>query len=148
MRNATASRWRIHFPDLQLYSFASTAEIMNKALKNTHLKKFRHNVIETSEGDIIRIDRSGNLHCGQFTPKKDDWHNLHWFGSSIYGWDYKHEDEHDFDSSYAALIELCGYYGVDEDDVMYLMELGYSLSEIEEFIVNPQLLDEVFCEGF
>jgi len=46
------------------------------------------------------------------------------------------------------LIELCGYFGVDEEDVMYLYEMGYSISEIEEFIMNPHLLDEVFCEGF
>ena len=137
----------VHFPDLQLYVYASTQEIMNKALKNTHLKKFRHTVIETKEGDIIRIDRFGNIQLGQFTPKEDDWHNLHWFGSSLYGWDHKHKDD-TFDNSYAALIELCGYYGVEEDDVMYLLELGYSLSEIEEFIMNPSSLDEVFCEGF
>ena len=137
----------VHFPDLQLYAYASTQEIMNKALKTTHLKKFRHTVIETKEGDIIRIDRFGNAQRGQFTPKEDDWHNLHWCGSSLYGLDHKHEDD-TFDNSYAALIELCGYYGVEEDDVMYLLEMGYSLSEIEEFIMNPQLLDEVFCEGF
>jgi glucosamine 6-phosphate synthetase-like amidotransferase/phosphosugar isomerase protein len=31
----------IHFPDLQLYVYASTQEIMNKALKTVRLKKFR-----------------------------------------------------------------------------------------------------------
>ena len=137
----------VHFPELDLYVYASTKEIMDKALKAVHLRKFRYTVIETKEGDIIHIDRYGNIQRGQFTPKEDDWHRFSFY-PSLYGWDYKHEDDHDFDSSYAALIELCGYYGVDEDDVMYLMEMGYSLSEIEEFIMNPQQLEEVFCEGF
>jgi len=137
----------VHFPDLNLYVYASTQEIMNKVLKTTHLKKFRHNVIETSEGDIIRIDCFGILQRGQFTPKEEDGHRFSFFPSSLYGWGTTPSHDPEFENSYAALIELCGYFGVEEDDIMYLFELGYSLSEIEEYLMNPSLLDEAFCEG-
>lgn len=138
----------VHFPELQLYVYASTKEIMNKALKTVHLHKFRHVEIETKEGDILRIDHSGNIQCGKFTPKEDDWHSFRFFPSGLYGWGTLTDDNTESDNSYAALIELCGYFGVDEDDVMNLYEMGYSLSEIEEFIMNPKSFEEVFCEGF
>ena len=137
----------VHFPDLQLFAYASTQEIMNKALKNTHLKKFRHTVIEIKEGDIICLDRYGNIQRGQFTPKEDDWRNSHFFIPSLYGL-HTYDAENEFDESYAALIDLAGYFGIDENEIMYLYEMGYSLSEIEEIILNPQLLDNEFAEGY
>ena len=138
----------IHFPDLQLYMYASTQEIMNKALKTVRLKKFRYTVIESHEGDILLIDCCGNIQRSKFTPKEDDWHGFRCFSSGLYGWDSIAPADDPLDDSYAALIELCGYFGVDEDDVMYLFEMGYSLAEIEEMIMNPSMLEEVLCEGF
>ena len=138
----------IHFPDLQLYVYASTQEIMNKALKTVRLKKFRYTVIESHEGDILLIDCCGNIQRSKFTPKEDDWHGFRCFSSGLYGWDSIAPADDPLDDSYAALIELCGYFGVDEDDVMYLFEMGYSLAEIEEMIMNPSMLEEVLCEGF
>ena len=35
------------------------------------------------------------------------------------------------------LIELCGYYGVDPEDIRYLREMGYSYDEIEGFLCDP-----------
>ena len=137
----------IHFPTLGLYVYASTKEIMDKALKTVHLNKFLYTVIEAHEGDIFHIDRWGNIQRGKFTQKEDDWHSFRFY-PSLYGWSNTPSDNVELDNSYAALIELCGYFGVDEDDVMNLYEMGYSISEIEEFIMNPHLLDEAFCEGF
>jgi glucosamine 6-phosphate synthetase-like amidotransferase/phosphosugar isomerase protein len=138
----------IHFPDLQLYVYASTQEIMNKALKSVRLRKIRHTVIDTREGDILHIDRYGNIQRGKFTPKEDDWQSFRCFAPGFYGWDSLAPSADPLDDSYAALIELCGYFGVEEDDVMYLFEMGYSIAEIEEFIMNPHLLDEAFAEGY
>ena len=138
----------IHFPDLQLYVYASTQEIMNKALKSVRLRKIRHTVIDTREGDILHIDRYGNIQRGKFTPKEDDWQSFRCFAPGFYGWDSLAPATDPLDESYAALIELCGYFGVDEDDVMYLFEMGYSIAEIEEFIMNPHLMEEVFAEGY
>ncbi len=137
----------IHFPSLGLYVYASTKEIMDKALKTVHLNKYLYTVIEAHEGDIFNIDRWGNIQHGKFTPKEDDWHRFRFY-PSLYSWSNTPSDNVELDNSYAALIELCGYFGVDEDDVMNLYEMGYSISEIEEFIMNPQLLDKTFCEGF
>ena len=121
---------------------------MNKALKTVRLKKFRYTVLESHEGDILHIDRFGNIQRSKFTPKEEDWHSLRFFSSSLYGWENTPAENAELHNSYAALIELCGYFGVDEEDVMYLYEMGYSISEIEEFVMNPHLLDDIYCEGF
>lgn len=54
----------------------------------------------------------------------------------------------EFDKSYAALIDTAGYFGIDEEEVIYLYEMGYSLAEIEEFIMNPKLMEEIYADGF
>ena len=61
---------------------------------------------------------------------------------SLCGWD-THDAKAEFDKSYAALIDTAGYFGIDEEEVIYLYEMGYSLAEIEEFIMNPQQLEQL-----
>lgn len=131
----------VHFPKLQIYAYASTKEIMSKALKATRLNQFHHVVINTYEGDILRIDRHGSLSQSKFVPKEDVRYQ-HWGLPSLYGycWDTK-EPVDPFDDSYAALIELCGYFGVDEEEVQMLFEMGYSYNEIEGFLMNPSELE-------
>lgn len=131
----------VHFPKLQIYAYASTKEIMSKALKATRLNQFHHVVINTYEGDILRIDRHGKLSQSKFVPK-EDMRYQHWGFPSLYGycWDPKAPAD-PFDDSYAALIELCGYFGVDEEEVQMLFEMGYSYNEIEGFLMNPSELE-------
>lgn len=135
----------IHFPALGLYVYASTKEIMSKALKTTRLNQFHHVVINTYEGDILRIDRHGNLSQSKFVPK-EDLRYQHWGFPSLYGycWDPKAPAD-PFDDSYAELIELCGYFGVDEEEVQMLFEMGYSYNEIEGFLMNPSELEAALC---
>ncbi len=48
------------------------------------------------------------------------------------------------DDALEELLELCGYFGMDEDTVMYLWDCGYTLDEIEEFLWEPDLLRREF----
>ena len=48
-----------YFPAINVY--ASTEEILKKALSKTHLRKLRHNQIQNVCGDILRIDVCGNI---------------------------------------------------------------------------------------
>lgn len=38
------------------------------------------------------------------------------------------------------LIEMCNCYGVDEDDVMMLLEYGYTCDEIEDMLCDYSLI--------
>ena len=59
----------LHIKDIGLYVYASTESIMKNALKRVGLHKFANERIKTDEGDIIRIDRNGDITCSEFEPK-------------------------------------------------------------------------------
>lgn len=125
----------LHFEELGLYVYASTESIMKKALQKVGLLKHECERIETAEGDIIKIDCSGNLSRSQFEVKESfryrSWFN--WYD------DY----EEDFHSDHEQmLLEMFGFYGVDADDVELLLEYGYSAEEIEDMLCDYSLIHE------
>ena len=59
----------LHFKDIGLYVYASTESIMKNAIRRIGLHKFANERIKTDEGDILRIDRNGNITRSEFEPK-------------------------------------------------------------------------------
>lgn len=123
----------LHFADIGLYVYASTESIMKNALGKIGLYKFASERISTEEGDILCIDRNGNITRAEFEPaptythfSKCQW----WYG--------------DYDDYYSAyeqtLLDLCHCYGVDENDVLLLFEYGYTADEVEEMLLDHSLL--------
>ena len=39
-----------------------------------------------------------------------------------------------------------GYFGIDESDIMILIDLGYDAMEIEELMYDPVMLKEIVSE--
>ena len=134
----------VHIPSLGLYLYTSTQDIMTEALRSLHLRLPKHEVIETAEGDLLRIAPDGMISRDRFTLHEDDLYT-HWFGRSYYyGYGFNWKDPFwesrsamPDDETDAYLIDLCGYYGVALEDVRRLRELGYSLDEIEEMLLDP-----------
>lgn len=122
----------LHFKDIGLYVYASTESIMKNALKRIGLHKFANERIKTDEGDIIKIDKYGELTRSGFEPKLYRSKYGAWYGlddSSC----YMHEE---------ILLAYCGCYGVDSEDVELLLEYGYTCDEIEEMLMDTNLLRE------
>lgn len=122
----------LHFKDIGLYVYASTESIMKNALRRIGLHKFANERIKTNEGDIIRIDRNGNITRSEFEPKI--------YRSKYAAW-------YDYDPSYynmheEILLAYCGCYGVDSEDVELLLEYGYTCDEIEEMLMDTNMLRE------
>ena len=121
----------IHFKALGLFVYASTESIMKNALKKVFLNKFFYEKIDTVDGDIIRIDCNGILSRSEF-----DTHRDFKFG----GW------YDDYDMYYTMheqlLLDMCGCFGVDEDDVIMLLDYGYSADEIESMLCDCTILNE------
>ena len=70
-----------HFPDLGLYIYASTKEIMKTALKNSGLKE-SYDDIKVNTGDIIQINSDGKIFCDTFeTLYHFDWHD--WYSLKL-----------------------------------------------------------------
>ncbi len=122
----------LHFPALGIYIYASTESIMNNALKRVGLHKFAYERVQTDDGDILRIDKTGVIERAEFEPRL--------FRSRYGGW-------HDWEEEYYSvhedlLLAYCGCYGVDTSDVELLLEYGYTCDEIEEMLMDTNLLHE------
>ena len=122
----------LHFKDIGLYVYASTESIMKNALKRVGLHKFAYERVQTDEGDILRIDKTGVIERTEFEPRL--------FRSKYGGW-HGCEDEM-FSVHEELLLAYCGCYGVDSSDVELLLEYGYTSDEIEEMLSDHSLLQE------
>ena len=123
----------LNFPALGLYVYASTESIINNALKRVGLHKFAYEKIETTEGDILRIDRCGIIERAEFEPT---------LYRSKYGAWYDTEDTPFYSLHEEILLTYCGCYGVDPSEVELLLDYGYTCDEIEEMLNDHDLLQE------
>ena len=124
----------IHFEELGLYVYASTESIMKNALKKVGMKNIPYIKIETTHGDIIKIDSNGIISRSNFEDK-DDFRYASWYRYSYddFGDDYYTQHEQ-------LLFDICNTFGVDEDDIALLLDYGYSSDEIEDMMMDYDLL--------
>ena len=66
----------IHFETLGLYVYASTGSILKTALQRVGLLKEPFTVLETSEGDILRIDKTGSVSSSAFRVSSWDYYRI------------------------------------------------------------------------
>lgn len=117
-----------------LLIYASTAEILNKALAKLRMPLEKPEYLEISCGDIWKVDSIGRL-----TEARFDTGNLFhsWYLSNYQPYKLAgisapprpfHEKQYIQD-----LKSLAGYFGYSREDVDLLLEEGYSPEELEEF---------------
>ena len=116
-----------HYKELGLYVYASTTEILEKALKSTGFD-LKCNEVIVKEGNIIQIEPNGEIWSSEFKIHETERFFGRWYN---YGYNDFEENEEYFND----LKTICGYYGVDEEEIEYLRSLGYSYDEIEEMIL-------------
>ena len=128
----------LHFAKLGLYVYASTESILKKALQKTSFHKYPFEVLNIEEGTILKIDRYGFLSGSTFEVQESfrfgkwaDW--------------YDELEEEYYSQQEELLLEMCSCYGVTEDDVLLLLDYGYSADEIEEMLCDSNLLLETLC---
>lgn len=131
-----------HFPALGLYVYASTKSILDNALKKVNLNG-KYSEVDVSEGEILEINSAGNLSRSAFTMQ-DYIHTMF----NPYNWnqlDYAKwwmEDERE-----DLLLEYCGTFGVSEEEVELLLEVGYDPDEIEELLMDTEAMEEAISEA-
>ena len=125
----------LHFESLGLYVYSSTESIMNNALRKVGILNFPYTKIETVHGDIIRIDSKGIITRSEF--EDSNYRFTPWLR-------YYYDDfEDDYYTQHEQLLlEMCGCYGIDEDDVIMLLDYGYSADEIEDMLCDYSLITE------
>ncbi len=123
----------LHFPKQKIYVYASTDEILYRALIDSPLfsalKKGKFETVEISEGDILKISPNGTI-------KKETFEYSYYSGRNW--WDYGYyscfsglsnnsaEDEY-----LSELRAFAAYQGIDIDE---LLNNDFSLQEIEDYI--------------
>ena len=128
-----------HFSALGLYVYASTKSILDNALKKVKLND-KCCEVDVSEGEILEITSNGNLSRSIFTMQ-DYIHTMF----NPYNWDYAKwwmEDERE-----ELLLEYCGTFGVSEEEVQLLLEVGYDPDEIEELLMDTAAMEEAISEA-
>jgi glucosamine 6-phosphate synthetase-like amidotransferase/phosphosugar isomerase protein len=128
-----------HFPELGLYVYASTKEILDKALKQCCVKGYPVSY-KINEGDIVQIDTDGELAVSQFTfDVQDEWHD--WW--RLYYDSWMPED----DICSAEILDICGYYGIEKEDIELLLSMGYTVDEIEEMLADTDYFESAITEA-
>ena len=131
-----------HFPALGLYVYASTKSILDNALQKVHIAE-KACEVEIAEGEILEITPNGKISRSTFTMQ-DYIHTMF----NPYNWnqlDYAKwwmEDERE-----KLLLEYCSTFGVSEEEVELLLEVGYNPDEIEEQLMDTAAMEEALTEA-
>lgn len=125
----------LHFEMLGIYIYASTESIMKNALKKVGILNFPYTKIETVQGDILKIDSSGIITRSEFENKEDFRYAS--FMRYYDDWEDDYYNQHE-----QLLLEMCNCYGIDEDDVIMLLDYGYSADEIEDMLCDYSLITD------
>ncbi len=122
--------------------YASTGEILLKAEHRLHLR--HQEEIATKEGDILRIDKNGDIEHGEFLPLQTFRHPWRQFPCwrQRY-WQTENEPEVGI---YDDLLDVAKAMGVSDDDIEILLDYGCESDEIEDLLYDPALLNEVLYE--
>ena len=129
----------LHFPEKKIYVYASTDEILYKALVDysplfAELKKGKAKKVEISEGEILKIRPDGKLERGTF--------EYSYFCGRKW-WDYgcfspirldNVQSGYTQDDYLEDIKSVAQYNGYSPDDIDHLVSEGFTLDEIEEYI--------------
>lgn len=118
----------IHIPKYKLYVYASTEEILYKALVETKLfaeiKKGAFEEIEINSGDILNILPDGTIVYDKF-----EYTDYSYFGHCQW-WKYNTSKNSYIDD----LKSVAAYQGYSPDDVDELINSGFTPEEVEEYL--------------
>ena len=132
-----------HYEKYGFYVYASTEAILDRALAELRILSFEHTEIQTTCGDIIKIDSAGEMERGLF-----DTSNLYAFDyrflRSSY-WDYPDPSNHE-PQDVKQLKDFAASIGISREDIDLLLCYGYFVEEIEEMLYQPGVIEEALCE--
>ena len=129
----------LHFPKLKIYVYASTDEILYKALVDypplfSAMKQCEFEEIKISEGEIIKIRPDGIIEKGIFEYSyfccKGWWE----YGSYSYIGLGNSKSGYTKDEYIDDLKSIAVYQGYTPDDIDELLNAGFGLDEIEDFM--------------
>ena len=124
----------IHFPKFKLYTYASTDKILYRALIDSplfeELKEKKYETIPIEEGQILKISSSGLLEYKAFDY-------FYCYGRRC--WEYGFETKKEENEYIRDLKSVAAYQGYQPETVEELLNSGFCLEEIEDFIYGMEV---------
>ena len=127
----------IHFEKLGLYVYASTDEILWKALVDSgfipQIKKGEYTEVPITEGQILSISKDGKLEYSEF-EYMDYSYYPRWYNYTDTCTSTKDLDANDL---YVEEIKtMASYVGYDDEFVSRMLCQGFTIEEIEDFLYD------------
>lgn len=119
----------VHFPKVGVYVYASTAEILNKALARCGNWLGRGEKVDIEMGDIVKIDSNGCITRGTFDSSKFYRSSWGYWDTSLYPKAPHSEEEH-----LALLKSVAKSFGFTSEMIDRLLEQGFSTDDIENLL--------------
>lgn len=125
----------LHFKEKGMYAYASTEEILWKALVDTDLfddlKEKRYEEIPIKCGNILKILPDGKLEYYEFEYQEYKGYSRWWHYGIPAQFDSSLSDKEEYIKELKAVAQYQGYSAKTVDE---LIDCGFSLEEIEEYI--------------
>lgn len=119
----------VRFPKVGIYVYASTTEILNKALARCGNWLGRGEKVDIAMGDIVKIDRNGRITRGTFDASKFYRSSWGYWDTSLYPKAPHSEEEH-----LALLKSVAKSFGFTSEMIDRLLEQGFSTDDIENLL--------------
>ena len=129
-----------HYPETGLYLYASTKEILEKAIRGMKFSLESPVEIVAECGDIVHINAKGVLEKGTFdcTHLFRGFYHPYTTMSFGGGWDRKSSSAVEY-NYVSELKSIAPYFGYCPEDVDLLIHEGITPEEIEEFFYQGEL---------
>ena len=118
-----------YFPERGVYVYASTVEILNKALTRCGKQLGHRRMVEVEMGDLLKIDRRGHITRATFDTSKFCRPSWDYWGASLYAEPPKTEDEH-----IRLLKSVAKAFGFTGEMIDRLLDQGFTTDDIEEIL--------------
>lgn len=119
----------VHFPKVGVYAYASTAEILNKALARCGNWLGRGEKVDIEMGDIVRIDGNGHITRGVFDASKFYRSSWGYWDTPLYPRLPHSEEEH-----LSLLKSVAKSFDFTGEMVDRLLDQGFTIDDVENLL--------------
>ncbi len=128
------------------YVYASTKEILTKALKRLGLKDYKE--VSIKEGEILKINADGSREKDNFSMNYCYDYGWYDYGGKPYYYGCgRKKNKNGSDSYLKDLISYAKTVGVSETVIYELLNMGYDYMDIEDMLYDPELMYYCLHEG-
>lgn len=127
----------LHFPEHKIYVYASTDEILYRAIVDSplfdELKACKFEKVDIDEGDILKISPKGVITKGNF--EFSTYYGRHWYDYRHSSWSCLPYLESLVNEDYINELKfIASYEGISPETIDKLLQEGFTPEEVEEYI--------------